>query len=46
VVAYQVRDKLKGGGRMSCESKLSDKGKRIIDRKDLRGRRVYRRILK
>jgi len=46
MVVYQVRDKLKGGGRMSCESKLSYKGKQIIDGKDLNGRRVCRRILK
>jgi len=32
--------KLKGEGRVSCESELYDKGKRIIDTKNLSGRRV------
>jgi len=31
---------------MSYELELSDRGKRIINAKDLSGRRVYRRILK
>jgi len=38
--------KLKGEGRVSCELELYDKGKRIIDAKDLGGRRVYRFVLK
>ena len=46
MVAYRVWIKLKGGGKMSCESKLSDKGKQIIDGNDISDRRVYRRILK
>jgi len=38
--------KLKGEGRVSYESELYDKGKQIINAKDLSGRRVYRFVLK
>ena len=40
IKAFKFKDKLKGEGRVSCESKLYDKGKRKIDARNLSGRTV------
>jgi len=44
VIAYEVRIKLNSGGRVSRELESPDKGKWIIDAKDISSRRVCRRV--
>jgi len=46
MIVYEVHIKLNSGSRMSRESESHDKGKWIIDAKDLSSRRVCRRVLK
>jgi len=46
VITYEVRIKLNSVGRVSRESESYDKGKWIINTKDLGSRRVGRRVLK
>jgi len=46
MIAYEVRIKLNSGGGVQCESEPADRGKWIIDTKDLSSRRVCRRVLK
>ena len=43
MVLYQVRDKLKGGGIVSCESKVFNKCKGRLDTKDLSYGKVSKR---
>jgi len=46
MIAYEVRIKLNSGGRVSRELESPNKGKWIIDAKDISSRRVCRRVLK
>jgi len=44
MVVYQVRSKLKGGERVSCESEVFNKGKGRINTKDISYGRVSKHV--